>query len=145
MTLAAGTAGQFKVITNNAATVASVTPAATTGSNTVWLNQYGSVLYWYINSEWRAFLGQGATLAEAQPTQTQATTGVTTYNIDVRAPYLTITGAGTGAVTLNAGQLGQQVIVVNTGNTRNINGVATATGVTRLYAYDAAWRYLVMT
>jgi hypothetical protein len=144
MTLAAGTEGQVKVITNLNATVASVTPSVTAGSNVVWLNQYGTVMYWYINSEWRAFLGQGATLAEAQVTQTQATTGVTTYNIDVRAPYLTLTGAGTGAITLQAGNLGQQVVVVNTGATRNINGVAAASGVTRVYIYDAAWRYIAM-
>lgn len=61
-TLAAGANNQIMFITHINTGTATVTPAPTIGVNTAQLVQNGSVMYIFVNGEWRAFAGGGCTL-----------------------------------------------------------------------------------
>ena len=63
ITLAAGQEGQIKYLVNINAFGIVVTPSSTLGTNTATLAQYGAVQYVYLSGEWRAFAGQGCTVA----------------------------------------------------------------------------------
>jgi hypothetical protein len=63
LTLADGTEGQIKLVHNKNSGTIVCTPATTAGTNTASLVQRGTVLYIFLDSEWRAFAGAGCTLS----------------------------------------------------------------------------------
>ncbi len=128
MTLANGAEGQLKFIVNIAATVATVTPATTSGANTVSLQQYGFVAYIYLSGEWRVLRATKAVVTD----DIQATTA-TSGTYDVVASVFTFNNAGATTATFNAGAAGQEVDVYNIGA-----GTVTLTLTGRPAATDVA-------
>lgn len=148
MTLAAGSEGQIKYVVNIASTNATVTPAATTGANTVTLFQYGSAGWIYLSSEWRVFTTQQAVVTD----DIQATTATSgTYTIT--APTFTFNNAAGTTATFSAGVANQEVTVFNIGagsvsltitgrpGASDVFTIATS-GVLRLKMINSVWQVI---
>lgn len=103
-------AGQLKVIVNINSTVATVTPNATAGPNTISLPQYGAAVMVFVNSEWRILAIHGGSVTDDIQTTT-ASSG--TYSITGR--IFTFNNAGATTATFNVGAAGQRVTVYNIG------------------------------
>lgn len=143
MTLAAGVAGQLKLVLNIASTPATVTPSATTGVNTVSIGQNGWALYAYINSEWRVMPGPVCNVSDAL-SSVQSFSGAGSWS---GATDLVVCTGTTYTVTTPAGYDGQTVLVRNqaSGNV-TFGGAVMATGTYYFYSYlNAGWRRVALT
>lgn len=121
MTLAAGSAGQIKWVVNIASTVATVTPSATSGANTVSLRQQGFCAFVYYNSEWRALPGPGCIVTD--DTETLTGSGAISLNLS-----RTVLNGSSLAMTLADGSEGQIKHVVNIASTAATITPATTSG-----------------
>jgi hypothetical protein len=121
MTLADGVEGQQKWIVNIASTVATVTPATTSGYNTARINQYGQAEYTFISGEWRLSPASGA-LSDVY-SETLTSSGAVALTTT-----LTILNGSSLAMTLANGFEGQVKYIVNINATNATVTPATAAG-----------------
>lgn len=140
MTLANGTEGQVKLVVNINSTTATVTPATTSGANTLSLGQHGAALLTYIGSEWRAMVSPRVQVSD----DSQSFSGAGTW--DGFTNLVVCTGT-TYTITTPNGTEGQTVMVRNqaSGNV-TFGGQVMATGTYYLYSYlNAGWRRVALT
>ena len=140
MTLAAGVEGQIKWIVYTGTSSATITPASTTGANTIYIGPYGSVQLVYLGSEWRAISGSRGHIVD----DTEAFGAAGTWS--GVSKHVVATGT-TYTITTPAGYEGQTVMFSNQASGAvTFGGTSRATGTYWLYSYlNAGWRAVQLT
>jgi hypothetical protein len=140
MTLANGQEGQLKFIVNIAATNATVTPATTSGANTVTLFQHGFIALVFLSGEWRVLRAVQSVVTDDTTTYTTASPSnltATTYR------YILNTAGGT--ITLQPGVEGQEVVFVNiNASSTTVVGSVTAGVNSAALAQHGSVRFIYM-
>lgn len=139
MTLAAGSDGQLKLVTNIATTAAKITPSVTVGPNTVTLRTGGAVLYCYISSEWRVVSLQGGIVIDDVETITAS--GAANVTPTTRRIIANYTGGATKTLQPSAEGYELDIVNINVGNAVFVGSVTAGTNQATLVT-NGSVRYM---